>query len=43
MVLQSLSLIPCGLDDAQRTEEAGGRSNGAAEPVADCLRRLEGR
>ena len=42
MVLQSLLLIACDLDSAQQTEEAGGRSNGAGEPVAACLPRLKG-
>ena len=34
MVLQSLLLIACDLDNVQQTQEAGGRSNGAADPVA---------
>ena len=40
MVLQSLLLIAGDLDNVQQTQEVGGRSNGAAEPVADCLPRL---
>ena len=34
MVLQSLLLIACDLDNVQQTQEASGRSNGAAEPDA---------
>ena len=42
MALQSLLLVAGDLDGGQRTEQAGGRSNGAAEPVADCLTRCVG-
>ena len=40
MVLKSLLLIAGDLDNVQQNQEDGGRSNGAAEPVADCLPRL---
>ena len=36
MVLKSLLLIAGDLDNVQQNQEDGGRSNGAAEPVADC-------
>ena len=40
MVLQSLLLIAGDLDNVKQTEKVRGRSNGAAEPVADCLPRI---
>ena len=40
MVLQSLLLIAGVRDNVQQTQNVGGRSNGAAEPVADCFPRL---
>ena len=40
MVLQSLLLIAGDLDKVQQAQEDCGRSNGAAEPVADCRPRL---
>ena len=41
MVLKSLLLIAGDLDNVQQNQEDGGRSNGAAEPVADCHSRSE--
>ena len=42
MVLQSLLLVAMDLDGVRRIEQVGGRSNGAAEPVAGCLPPLRG-
>ena len=40
MVLQSLLLIAGDLDNVKQTEKVRGRSNGAAESVAECLPRF---
>ena len=42
MVLQSLWLVAMDLDGVRRTEQVGGRSNGAAQPVAGCPPPLQG-
>ena len=39
MVLQSQLLLAGDLNNVQQAQKDGGRSNGAAEPVAECLPR----
>ena len=40
MMMALADRIAGDLDNVQQTQEVGGRSNGAAEPAADCLPRL---